>query len=84
MFSFEDEVNRKNSAGLGSLWQTTSSVFIVDPTKPEDESLQSVRSTGHEIRSRDVDTHGTAGSQVQGRSASYGSGLLCGIESEIR
>jgi hypothetical protein len=42
-------------AGLGSIWQTTSSVFIVDATKPKDESLQSVRSTRHDIRSRDVD-----------------------------
>jgi hypothetical protein len=44
------------SAGLGSVWQTTSSLFIVDPTKPKDESLQSVCSTGLDIRSRDVDT----------------------------
>jgi hypothetical protein len=36
------------------------------------ESLQSVRSTGHDIRSRDVDTQGTVGPQVQGRSVSYG------------
>jgi hypothetical protein len=28
-------------------WETTSSVFLVDPTKPKYESLQSVRSTGH-------------------------------------
>jgi hypothetical protein len=58
---------------LGSIWETTSSVFVVDPTKTKDESLQSVfiSFTGHDIRSRDVDTHGTAGPQVQGRSASY-------------
>jgi hypothetical protein len=31
-----------------------------------------VRSTGHDIRNRDVDTYGMAGSQVHGRSASYG------------
>jgi hypothetical protein len=29
-----------------------------------------VRSTGHDIQNRDVDAHGTAGPQVQGRSAS--------------
>jgi hypothetical protein len=39
------------------IWETTSSLFIVNPIQPKDESLQSVRSTGHEIRSRDVDTH---------------------------
>jgi hypothetical protein len=53
-----------NSAGLGSIWETTSSLFIVDPTKPKNKSLQSVcsvHSTGHDIRSGDVDTHGTAG-----------------------
>jgi hypothetical protein len=37
---------------LGSIWETTPSVFIVAPTKPKDESFQSVRSTGHDIRSR--------------------------------
>jgi hypothetical protein len=36
-------------------------------------------SSGHDIRSRHVDTHGTAGPQVQG-----GSRFLCGIESETR
>jgi hypothetical protein len=40
-------------------------------TKPKDVSLQSVRSTGHDIRSRDVDAHGTAGPQFQSRSAKY-------------
>jgi hypothetical protein len=60
---------------------TTLSLFIVDPTKPKDESLQSVRSTGHDIRSRVVDTHGTAGPQVQGRLASYGS---CGVVTASR
>jgi hypothetical protein len=56
-----------------------SSVFLVDPTKPKDESLQSVRSTGHIIRSRDVDTHGTAGPQVQSRSTSYGKSYARGF-----
>jgi hypothetical protein len=53
---------------------------------PKDESLQSLRSTGQGIRSRDVDTHGTAGPQVQGRSASYGKSYARGfsIESETR
>jgi hypothetical protein len=36
----------------------------------KDESLQSVRSSSHDTRRRDVDTHGTAGPQVQG--ARYG------------
>jgi hypothetical protein len=48
------------------------SLFIVNPTKTKDESLQSVHSTGHDIRSRNVNTHGTAGPQVQGHSANYG------------
>jgi hypothetical protein len=56
-----------------------SSLFIIDPTKPKDDSLQSVRSTGHGIRSRDVDTHGAAGLQVQGRSGSYGKNYARGV-----
>jgi hypothetical protein len=35
-----------------------------------------VRSSGHDIRSRDVDTHGTVGPHVQGCSASYEESLL--------
>jgi hypothetical protein len=42
-------------------------------------SLQSVCSTGHDIRSRDVDTQGTAGPQVQGHSASYGKSYARGF-----
>jgi hypothetical protein len=58
--------------------ETTLSIFIVDPTKPKDES-QLVRSTGHDIRKRDVDTHGTAGPQVLGRSVSYGKSYARGF-----
>jgi hypothetical protein len=47
-------------------------IFIVDPTKSKDESLQLVRSSAHDIRSRDVATHGKAGPQLQARYASYG------------
>jgi hypothetical protein len=48
-------------------------------TKSKDESLLSVRSTGYDIRSRDVNTHGTAGPQVQSRSAKYGKGYARGF-----
>jgi hypothetical protein len=52
---------------------------LEDPAKPRDESLQSVRSTGHGTQSRHVDTHGTAGPQVRGRSASYGKSYARGF-----
>jgi hypothetical protein len=39
-------------------------------------------STGHEIRSRDVDIHGMAGPQGQGRSASYARGFSAGSNSK--
>jgi hypothetical protein len=55
-----------------------SSLFIIYPTKPKYESL-SVRSTGHGIRSRDMDTYGTAGTQVQGLSVSYGKSFAQGF-----
>jgi hypothetical protein len=61
------------------LWETTSSVFIVDPTKLKDEGLQSVRSTGHDIRRRDMDTHCTGGPQVQSCSAGYGKSYARGL-----
>jgi hypothetical protein len=48
-------------------------------TKPKYGSLQSVHSTGHDIRSRDVHTHGMAGPQVHGRSANYGKSYARGF-----
>jgi hypothetical protein len=39
-------------------------LFIVNPTKPKDNSLQPVNSTGHDIWRRDVNTHGTISQAV--------------------
>lgn len=43
---------QENSVRFGSIWETLSGHFIVDATVPKHESLQSVRSTRHDIRSR--------------------------------
>jgi hypothetical protein len=57
----------QNSASLGSFWETMSSLFIINPTKLKEESLQSVRSTGHDIWSCDVNTHGSPTSSLSGQ-----------------
>jgi hypothetical protein len=57
--NFEDEVNR----GIQLGWAAFGKIRRVFPSSiPQSlKSLQSVRSTGHDIRRRDVATHGTAG-----------------------
>jgi hypothetical protein len=57
-------------------------IKFVIPTKLEDEGLPSVRSKDHDIRSEDVDTHGTVGPQVYGSSATYEKNCVRGFSAE--
>lgn len=52
---------RENPARLSNVWKYFSGHLIFDPTVPKDESLQRLPI----MPSRNVDTYGTTGSQIQ-------------------